>query len=218
MKKNINIQNQGIVYSVTDGIILISGMRNATAGDMITINGKYKNILGMVFNLDQDFVSAVLFGREEEIQEGSTAVRNEALFSVKVGLWMFRRVLNGIREAIDTGETHKETVIDVLGAVETRAPNIISRTPVNVPLMTGIKAVNALISIGHGQRELKSEDSVIKKIRKNKKAMLKLLIILFISFLFCITSNNDLNKNENTFTYTYIEPLKEKINTKTRSC
>jgi len=115
---------------------------------------KKKEILGMVFNLDKDFVSAVLFGREEEIQEGDTAERNQALFSVKVGLWMFGRVLNGIGEAIDTGEKHTETVIDVLGAVETRAPNIISRTPVNVPLMTGIKAVDALIPIGHGQREL----------------------------------------------------------------
>jgi F-type H+-transporting ATPase subunit alpha len=154
IKKPSNTQNQGIVYSVTDGIVLISGMRNAAAGDMLTIHGKYKKILGMVFNLDQDFVSAVLFGREEEIQEGSSAERNDALFSVKVGLWMFGRVLNGIGEAIDTGETHQDTVIDVLGAVETRAPNIISRTPVNVPLMTGIKAVDALIPIGHGQREL----------------------------------------------------------------
>jgi len=155
IKKTINnTQNQGIVYSVTDGIVLISGMRNAAAGDMLTIHGKHKKILGMVFNLDQDFVSAVLFGREEEIQEGATAIRNDALFSVKVGLWMFGRVLNGIGEAIDTGVTHEDSVLDVLGAVETRAPNIISRTPVNVPLMTGIKAVDALIPIGHGQREL----------------------------------------------------------------
>src|ERR1051325_6324983 len=86
--------NHGIVYSITDGIVLISGMKNATAGDMLTIHGKTKKILGMVFNLDQDFVSAVLFGREEEIQEGATAERNEALFSVQVGLWMFGRVLN----------------------------------------------------------------------------------------------------------------------------
>jgi len=154
VKKQSNTQNQGIVYSVTDGIVLISGMRNATAGDMLTIHGKQKEILGMVFNLDQDFVSAVLFGREEEVQEGSFAVRNEALFSVKVGLWMFGRVLNGIGGAIDTGIVHQDNVLDVLGAVETRAPNIISRTPVVVPLMTGIKAIDALIPIGHGQREL----------------------------------------------------------------
>jgi F-type H+/Na+-transporting ATPase subunit alpha len=150
----ISIKNQGIVYSVTDGIVLISGMRNATAGDMLIIKGKNKDILGMVFNLDQEYVSAVLFGREEEIQEGSIAIRKESLFSVQVGLWMFGRVLNGLGEAIDTGVAHKENILDVLGAVETRAPNIISRTPVNVPLMTGIKSVDALIPIGHGQREL----------------------------------------------------------------
>src|SRR5687767_14746263 len=103
--------NQGIVYSVTDGIVLISGMRNATAGDMLTIHGKQKEILGMVFNLDQDFVSAVLFGREEEVQEGSFAVRNETLFSVKVGLWMFGRVLNGIGKAIDTGASHQDNIL-----------------------------------------------------------------------------------------------------------
>jgi len=61
---NQSIKDKGIVYSVTDGIVLISGMRNAAAGDMITIHGKHKKILGMVFNLDQDFVSAVLFGKE----------------------------------------------------------------------------------------------------------------------------------------------------------
>lgn len=153
MKGNNNL-NQGIVYSVTDGIVLISGMRNAAAGDMLTIQGKHNQILGMVFNLDQDFVSAVLFGREEEIQEGSIAFRKETLFSVEVGLWMFGRVLNGLGDAIDTGIEHKRNILDVLGAVETRAPNIISRTPVNIPLMTGIKAVDALIPIGHGQREL----------------------------------------------------------------
>ena len=154
IKKPSNTQNHGIVYSVTDGIVLISGMRNAASGDMLTIHGKHKKILGMVFNLDQDFVSAVLFGREEEVQEGSFAERNETLFSVRVGLWMFGRVLSGIGESIDTGIVHQTSALDVLGAVETRAPNIISRTPVNVPLMTGIKAVDALIPIGHGQREL----------------------------------------------------------------
>jgi proton translocating ATP synthase F1 alpha subunit len=153
-QKNNSNFNQGIVYSVTDGIVLISGMRNATAGDMLIIHGKTSKILGMVFNLDQDFVSAVLFGREEEIQEGSIAVRKETLFSIDVGLWMFGRVLNGLGEIIDTGVEHKKNILDVSGAIETRAPNIISRTPVNVPLMTGIKAVDALIPIGHGQREL----------------------------------------------------------------
>jgi proton translocating ATP synthase F1 alpha subunit len=147
--------NHGFVYSITDGIVLISGMKNAAAGDMLTlINNQGQKILGMVFNLDQDFISAVLFGREEEIREGAQALRNDELFNVKVGLWMFGRVLNGLGILLDSGEEHKLNVLDIAGAVENRAPNIISREPVRVPLLTGIKSIDALIPIGHGQREL----------------------------------------------------------------
>lgn len=153
---NYTKQNdQGFVYSNTDGIVLISGMKNACAGDMITLIGNQgQKILGMVFNLDQDFISVVLFGREEEIKEGAQALRNNELFNVKVGLWMFGRVLNGLGNLLDAGEEHKENILDVSGAIETRAPNIISREPVKKPLLTGIKSIDALIPIGHGQREL----------------------------------------------------------------
>ena len=138
----------GIVILVGDGIAKVSGLDKCMAGELIEFpNGSY----GMAQNLEEDTVSVVILGTDNGIKEGDTVKRTGRVVSVPVGEGLIGRVVNALGEPIDGKGT-----IDAAGfrPIETPAPGIIDREPVNVPLQTGIKAIDSMIPIGRGQREL----------------------------------------------------------------
>ena len=138
----------GTVILVGDGIAKAHGLENCMAGELLAFeNGEY----GMALNLEEDTVSIVLFTSSEDIKEGSVVRRTGEVVSVPVGESMLGRVVNALGEPIDgkgpTGCTQT-------CPVESEAPGIIKRKSVSVPLQTGIKAIDSMIPIGRGQREL----------------------------------------------------------------
>jgi F-type H+-transporting ATPase subunit alpha len=138
----------GTVLQVGDGITRIYGLAKVMAGELIEFPNK---IMGMVLNLEEDNVGAVLFGDSEAVREGDMVKRTGILASVPVGEAMLGRVINPLGEPID-GKGPIETKIRL--PLERRAPGVIYREPVKEPLQTGIKAIDAMIPIGRGQREL----------------------------------------------------------------
>ena len=143
--ENAIIQNEtGTVLTVGDGIARVSGLVNCMAGFS---DGTF----GMAQNLEENSVSAVLFGEDTGISEGQTVKRTGRVVSVPVGEGMIGRVVNAIGQPIDGAGPIETTEFR---AVESPAPGIIDRQPVKEPLQTGIKAIDSMIPIGRGQREL----------------------------------------------------------------
>lgn len=138
----------GVVLSLADGICRIKGLSDVMAGEMLEFEG---GLRGMVMDIEKDSVSAVLLGSYEEVHEGAQVRRTGKVMEVPVGEALIGRVVDGLGQPVDgrgpllTNETRP---------VESPAPGIIARKPVTVPLQTGIKAIDALVPIGRGQREL----------------------------------------------------------------
>ena len=147
--ENAIIQNEtGTVLTVGDGIARVSGLVNCMAGELLEFaDGTF----GMAQNLEENSVSAVLFGEDTGISEGQTVKRTGRVVSVPVGDAMVGRVVNAIGQPIDGAGPIETTEFR---AVESPAPGIIDRQPVKEPLQTGIKAIDSMIPIGRGQREL----------------------------------------------------------------
>jgi len=147
--QNAIIQNEtGTVLTVGDGISRVSGLLNCMSGELLEFeNGTF----GMSQNLEETVVSAVLFGEDVGISEGQTVKRTGRVVSVPVGEGMIGRVVNAIGQPID-GAGPIES--NEYRPVEIKAPGIIERQPVKEPLQTGIKAIDSMIPIGRGQREL----------------------------------------------------------------
>ena len=147
--ENAIIQNEtGTVLTVGDGIARVSGLVNCMAGELLEFaDGTF----GMAQNLEENSVSAVLFGEDTGISEGQTVKRTGRVVSVPVGEGMIGRVVNAIGQPIDGAGPIETTEFR---AVESPAPGIIDRQPVKEPLQTGIKAIDSMIPIGRGQREL----------------------------------------------------------------
>ncbi len=147
--QNAIIQNEtGTVLTVGDGISRVSGLVNCMAGELLEFeNGTF----GMAQNLEENSVSAVLFGDDKGISEGQTVKRTGRVVSVPVGDAMIGRVVNAIGQPIDGAGPIEASEYR---PVETKAPGIIERQPVKEPLQTGIKAIDSMIPIGRGQREL----------------------------------------------------------------
>ena len=138
----------GVVIVVGDGIATVSGLDNCMAGELLEFtNGSY----GMAQNLNEDTVSAGILGTDQGIKEGDTVKRTGRVVSVPVGANLIGRVVNALGEPID-GKGAIEA--EAFRPIEMPAPGIIDREPVNVPLQTGIKAIDSMIPIGRGQREL----------------------------------------------------------------
>ena len=138
----------GVVIVVGDGIATVSGLDNCMAGELLEFtNGSY----GMAQNLNEDTVSAVILGTDQGIKEGDTVKRTGRVVSVPVGAKLIGRVVNALGEPIDGKGTIEA---EAFRPIEMPAPGIIDREPVNVPLQTGIKAIDSMIPIGRGQREL----------------------------------------------------------------
>lgn len=138
----------GIVESLADGICRISGLSDVMAGEMLQFEG---GLRGMVMDIEKDSISAVLLGSYQAVHEGAQVCRTGKVMEVPVGEELIGRVVDGLGHPVDgrgpllTSETRP---------VESPAPGIIARKPVSVPLQTGIKAIDALVPIGRGQREL----------------------------------------------------------------
>ncbi|MFW5761168.1 MAG: F0F1 ATP synthase subunit alpha [Cyclobacteriaceae bacterium] len=143
------LEEIGTVLQIGDGVARIYGLSQAQAGELIEFSNGSK---GLVLNLEEDNVGAVVFGDYEDINEGDTVKRTGAIGSIKVGEGMNGRVINTLGEPIDgkgplAGELYEMPL-------ERKAPGVIYRRPVNEPLQTGIKAIDSMIPIGRGQREL----------------------------------------------------------------
>ena len=141
-------QNEGTIVSVADGIVLIHGLADAMYGEMIEFPG---GIYGMAMNLERDSVGAVVLGDYEELVEGQTARCTGRILEVPVGPALLGRVVDALGNAID-GKGPIEC--DLTDAVEKVAPGVIERKSVDQPVQTGLKAIDAMVPVGRGQREL----------------------------------------------------------------
>src|SRR3954449_6205974 len=138
----------GQVLSVGDGIARVYGLDSVKAGEMVEFPGGIK---GMALNLESDNVGVVIFGDDRTIKEGDTVKRTGAIVDVPVGRGLLGRVVDGLGNPIDG----KGPIVDAeRKRVEVKAPGIIPRKSVHEPMQTGLKAIDALIPIGRGQREL----------------------------------------------------------------
>ncbi len=141
-------RSEGTVVSVTDGIIRIHGLADAMQGEMIELPG---DSYGMVLNLEQDSVGAVVLGKYEHITEGDTVKCTGRILEVPVGEALLGRVVNSLGQPIDgKGPINAEGSLPI----ERIAPGVIARQSVSQPVQTGLKAIDAMVPIGRGQREL----------------------------------------------------------------
>jgi F-type H+-transporting ATPase subunit alpha len=147
-EKTVEIQEVGTVLSTGDGIARIYGLDKAAAGELLEFP---HGIFGVALNLEEDNVGAALFGETHLIKEGDTVKRTGRIAEVPVGKALVGRVVNALGEPID-GRGPIET--KERRRIELKAPGIVARQPVKEPLQTGLKAIDAMIPIGRGQREL----------------------------------------------------------------
>ncbi|MEQ8623432.1 MAG: F0F1 ATP synthase subunit alpha [Vicingaceae bacterium] len=149
VKSEADLEEVGSVLQVGDGIARIYGMSQVQAGELIEFEN---NLMGIVLNLEEDNVGAVLLGSSDKVREGDTVKRTGRIASIKTGEGMLGRVVDTLGEPIDgkgpiQGETFEMPI-------ERKAPGVIYRQPVNEPLQTGIKSIDSMIPVGRGQREL----------------------------------------------------------------
>ncbi|PLY04636.1 MAG: F0F1 ATP synthase subunit alpha [Desulfuromonas sp.] len=146
--REVEVSETGTIISVGDGIARIHGLDKAMSGELLEFPG---GTMGMVLNLEEDNVGAAILGDSEHIKEGDLVKRTEQIVQVPVGEALIGRVVNGIGIPIDgKGEIQTETY----SQVEIKAPGIVSRKSVHEPMQTGLKAIDAMVPIGRGQREL----------------------------------------------------------------
>jgi len=148
-KTEIELEEVGTVLQVGDGIARIYGLSHVQSNEMIEFEN---GMMGIVLNLEEDNVGAVLLGSSESIKEGDTVKRTRRIASIQVGEGLLGRVINTIGEPVDgkgpiVGKTYEMPL-------ERKAPGVIFRQPVKEALQTGLKAIDAMIPIGRGQREL----------------------------------------------------------------
>ena len=146
--KEAEVSEIGQVLSVGDGIARIYGLDNVEAGEMVEFPGSIK---GMALNLEEDNVGVVIFGDDSSIKEGDTVKRTGSIVEVPVGKGLLGRVVDSLGNPID-GKGPIES--SEMRRVDVKAPGIIPRQSVNEPMQTGLKAIDSLIPIGRGQREL----------------------------------------------------------------
>jgi len=146
--REVEVSETGTIISVGDGIARIHGLDKAMAGELLEFPG---GTMGMTLNLEEDNVGAAILGESEHIKEGDTVKRTEKIVQVPVGEALLGRVVNGIGVPIDgKGEIDTKD----FSQVEIKAPGIVARKSVHEPMQTGLKAIDAMVPIGRGQREL----------------------------------------------------------------
>jgi len=146
--KEVEVSETGTIISIGDGIARIHGLAGAMAGELLEFPG---GVSGMVLNLEEDNVGAAILGEFAEIKEGDTVKRTGRITEVPVGDALIGRVVNAIGQPIDgKGAINTST----FSKVEIKAPGIVSRKSVHQPMATGLKAIDSMVPIGRGQREL----------------------------------------------------------------
>jgi len=144
----LEVNEVGTVLTIGDGVARVFGLKNVLAGELVEFSNGVK---GMVLNLESNNVGIAVLGDDSQIKEGSTVKRTESIVKVPVGDALLGRVVNAIGEPIDGQGEIKATEHR---NIEIKAPGIIKRKPVHEPVQTGIKAIDSMIPIGRGQREL----------------------------------------------------------------
>src|SRR5258708_5683110 len=147
-ERAVNVAETGSVISVGDGIARVYGLENVMSGELIEFTG---GVSGIALNLEEDQVGAVLLAKSSNIKEGDEVRRTGRIMSVPVGEGMIGRVVDALGLPID-GKGPIEA--KAYNAIERIAPGVVDRQPVREPLQTGLKAIDAMIPIGRGQREL----------------------------------------------------------------
>jgi F-type H+-transporting ATPase subunit alpha len=146
--KEVDVAETGVVLSVGDGIARLHGLENVMAGELLEFPG---NTMGMALNLEEDNVGVVIFGEATHVKEGHIVKRTGRIVQVPVGKELLGRVVNALGQPIDgKGPIHATET----RRIEIKAPGIVYRQGVHEPLQTGIKAIDSMIPIGRGQREL----------------------------------------------------------------
>ena len=145
----VQLDEVGTVLQVSDGVVRIYGLRNAEASELLEFeNGE----MAVVMNLEEDNVGAVLLGPTDNIKEGFSVKRTKRIASIRVGESMLGRVINPLGQPLDGKGSIEGELFEM--PLERKAPGVVFRQPVNQPLQTGIKAIDSMIPIGRGQREL----------------------------------------------------------------
>lgn len=147
-QKEVDVSETGKVIEIGDGICSLSGLDKCQSSEMLEFPG---GTLGLVLNLEEDTVGAVILGRYDHIKEGDTVKRTGQVLSIPVSKDMVGRVINPLGQTIDGKE---EIKTDTRYTIEKIAPGVMKRHPVDQPVQTGIKAIDSMIPIGRGQREL----------------------------------------------------------------
>ncbi|MBO7506768.1 MAG: F0F1 ATP synthase subunit alpha, partial [Paludibacteraceae bacterium] len=145
----VKFEEVGTVLQVSDGVVRIYGLQNAEAGELLEFEN---GMNAVVMNLEEDNVGAVLLGPTDQVSEGDTVKRTRRIASIMTGEGMVGRVVNSIGNPIDGLGPIKGDLLEM--PLERKAPGVIYREPVKQPLQTGLKAIDAMIPIGRGQREL----------------------------------------------------------------
>jgi len=148
LDRQLDVAETGVVLSVGDGIARIYGLERVMAGELLEFP---HGVFGMALNLEQDNVGAVLFGEDKLIREGDSVKRTHRIAQVPVGEELIGRVVNALGQPIDEGPAIEAKHFR---NIEQKAPGIVARLPVKEPLQTGLKAIDSMIPIGRGQREL----------------------------------------------------------------
>src|SRR6478609_6705424 len=148
-RTDAELEEVGTVLTVGDGVARIYGLTQAQSGELLVFEN---GLRALVLNLEEDNVGAVLLGESKGIREGDTVKRTRQIASVKVGDGMLGRVVDTLGEPIDGKGPISGTLYEM--PLERKAPGVIFRQPVNEPLQTGIKAIDSMIPVGRGQREL----------------------------------------------------------------
>jgi F-type H+-transporting ATPase subunit alpha len=148
LNPTIKTQEVGVVVSVSDGIATIAGLPDCQASELLKFES---GATGLALNLEEDFIGAIILGEFRNIKEGDSVTRTKEILSIPIGDAIVGRVVNALGVEIDgKGEIKSSTRV----LVEKLAPGVMKREPVNQPLQTGIKAIDSMIPIGRGQREL----------------------------------------------------------------
>ncbi|UCG53383.1 MAG: F0F1 ATP synthase subunit alpha [Candidatus Latescibacterota bacterium] len=145
---SLETESVGTILQIGDGIVRIWGLQDAMAGELLEFPG---GIIGMVLNLEEDNVGAALFGPDTDIKEGDAVKRTGKVCQIPAGDALLGRVVNSLGQPLDG---KGPIVTDEFRFIESVAPNVIQRQPVKEPLHTGLKAIDSMIPIGRGQREL----------------------------------------------------------------
>ena len=145
---NVDVAEVGTIVSIGDGIARVHGVEKTMAGEMLEFP---HGVFGIALNLEEESVGAVLLGEYSEIREGDTVKRTGRIISVPVGEELVGRVVNALGQPVDG----KGPIVSKQSSeIERLAPGVVDRNPVKEPLQTGLKAIDAMVPIGRGQREL----------------------------------------------------------------